>query len=409
MNRRFFLKSSGLAMLGFGTAPAWLNRALYAAEERPRKKVLVVIFQRGAMDGLSAVVPHGDKHYYSLRPNLAIPRPDGSESSAIDLDGYFGLHPALAPLKPIWDAERLAIVHAAGSPDPTRSHFDAQDYMESGTPGRKATTDGWLNRALPSEQDPSPVRAVSLGTSLARTLRGANDAVAIQDLANFRVRDAAGGSFESLYAATLDQVLHGAGRETFDAVKLIQDIQGRPYEPGNGARYPGNRLAQGLQQVARLIKADAGLEVAFADMPGWDTHFNQANGQAANGQLANLLGQFGAALAAFYQDLGDRIEDVAVVTMSEFGRTAHENGSHGTDHGHANVMLAFGGAVKGGKIYGDWPGLAPEQLYEGRDLALTTDFRDVLGELVSHQLGTSDLRPVFPGYEAPKFRGIIAA
>lgn len=402
--RRLFLKSSGLAMLGFGVAPAWLGRAVYAAGRRGRNKVLVVIFQRGAMDGLNAVVPFGEERYYQLRPTLAIPRPDGTADSALDLDGFFGLHPALSPLKPIWDAGQLAIVHAAGSPDPTRSHFDAQDYMESGTPGRKSTRDGWLNRALAPRADASPVRAVSLGTTLARTLRGPNDAVAIDNLASFQVAGA-GATFESMYSATLDRVLNGAGHETFEAVKLIESVQKQPYAPGNGAQYPSNRLGRSLQQVARLIQAEAGLEVAFADMGGWDTHVNQAASQPTQGQLANLLGQFAAALAAFYADLGDRMEDVAVVTMSEFGRTARENGSRGTDHGHANVMFAFGGAIRGGKVYGRWPGLAPEQLYEGRDLALTTDFRDVLGELVARQLGVADLEPVFPGHR-PQFLGI---
>jgi uncharacterized protein (DUF1501 family) len=409
--RRLFLKSSGLAMFGIGATPAWLSRALYAADApSPRKKVLVAIFQRGAMDGLNAVIPFGEKRYYDLRPTLAIPKPDRTENSAIDLDGFFGLHPALAPLKPIYDARQLAVIHAVGSPDPTRSHFDAQDYMESGTPGRKATSDGWLNRSLAPQRETSPVRAVSLGGTLARSVRGANEAVAINDLAEFQIRDDRGaGTFESMYQNTLDQVLNGAGRETFEAVKLVQAIQRQPYSPANGAQYPNNKLGQSLMQIARLIKAGVGLEVAFADMGGWDTHVNQAQAQPSNGQLANLLTQFSSALAAFHQDLGDRLEDVCVVTMSEFGRTARENGSRGTDHGHANVMFAFGGPVAGGKIYGDWPGLAPEQLYEQRDLALTTDFRDVLGEIVTGHLGNSDLKAVFPGYSVPKYRGILQA
>jgi uncharacterized protein (DUF1501 family) len=345
------------------------------------------------------VVPFAAQSYQALRPTIAIPA-----ESVVNLDGFFGLHPALAPLKPMFDANKLAIVHAVGSPDPTRSHFDAQDYMESGTPGRKATTDGWLNRALPALGDAhkSPVRAVSLGPSLSRAVRGHNDAVAINNLNEFKVHEADGAAtFESMYASTLDAALNNTGRETFDAVKLMQSIQAQPYAVANGAKYPGGRLGQSLMQIARLIKADVGLEVAFTDVGGWDTHVNEA------GQLANLLGNFGQALAAFYQDLGDRIEDVAVVTMSEFGRTAKENGNRGTDHGHANVMFAFGGAIRGGKVYGEWPGLAPEQLYENRDLALTTDFRDVLGELVVKHLGNGQLAGVFPGYTQPKFRGLI--
>ena len=406
--RRLFLKSSGLAMFGAGAAPLWLARAADAPSAR--KKVLVAVFQRGAVDGLNVVVPFGEKNYYTLRPTIAIPAPKTGAESAVDLDAFFGLHPALAPLKTIFDANKLAIVHAVGSPDPTRSHFDAQDYMESGTPGRKATTDGWLNRALPALGDAhkSPVRAVSLGPTLSRTVRGHNDAVAINNLNEFKVQEASGAStFESMYASTLDAALNSTGRETFDAVKLMQSIQAQPYTPANGAKYPGGRLGQSLLQVARLIKADVGLEVAFTDVGGWDTHVNEVGQTPGAGQLANLLGNFGQALAAFYQDLGDRLEDVAVVTMSEFGRTAKENGNRGTDHGHANVMFAFGGAIRGGKVYGDWPGLAPEQLYENRDLALTTDFRDVLGELVVKHLGNSQLSGVFPGYTQPKFRSLI--
>ncbi len=408
-SRRFFLKSSALAMAGIGAAPLWLERALYAADApSPRKKILVALFQRGAMDGLNVVVPFGDPNYYALRPTIAIPKPNGTNDAALDLDGYFGLHPSLAPMKQIWDAKQLAIVQAVGSPDTTRSHFDAQDYMESGTPGRKATSDGWLNRALPPVQGrPSPVRAVSLGPALARTLRGRQDAVAVNNLSDFQVRDTRGASgFESMYAGSMDKVLNGTGRETFEAVKTIQAIQKTAYVPSNGAKYPNGRLGPAMQQIARLIKADVGLEVAFADMGGWDTHVNEVAQKTTQGQLANLLNEFGSALGAFYQDMGDRMADITVVTMSEFGRTAKENGNRGTDHGHANSMFVFGGEVKGGKVYGDWPGLDKDQLYEGRDLALTTDFRDVLGEVVAGQLGNKDIRKVFPEYD-PKFRNLL--
>jgi uncharacterized protein (DUF1501 family) len=414
-SRRIFLKSSALAMFGVGSAPAWLSRALYAADgptstTGPRKKVLVAIFQRGAVDGLNVVVPFGEQRYYDLRPNLAIPQPNGTPDSAIDLDGFFGFHPALAPLKPVYDAGRLAIVQAAGSPDATRSHFDAQDYMESGTPGLKATSDGWLNRALPAgKKSTSPVRAVSLGAALPRALRGRNEAVAINNLNDFQVRDAGGAAaFEAMYAGTHDQVLNGTGRETFEAVKLMQAIQKQKYTPANQAQYPNGKLGRSLTEIARLIKSNVGLEVAFTDVGGWDTHVNQVGAKSTVGQLANLLTEFGQALAAFYTDLGDRMEDVTVVTMSEFGRTAKENGTRGTDHGHANVMLAMGGSIQGGKVYGDWPGLEPDQLYEERDLNLTTDFRDVLGELVQRHLGNSQLKNVFPGYDRPNFRGLMA-
>ena len=396
-------------MFGIGTAPAWLSRALYAADApSPRKKVLITVFQRGAVDGLNMVVPFGEQRYYDLRPNIAIPRPNGTPDTAVDLDGFFGLHPSLSALKPIYGSGKLAIVHAAGSPDPTRSHFDAQDYMESGTPGRKATNDGWLNRSLPQSVSRSPVRAVSVGTALPRALRGHNDAVAINNLAEFQVRDKSGAaSFESMYAGTVDKVMNGTGRETFDAVKLMQSIQKQTYTPGSGAKYPSSRFGQSLQQIARLVKADVGLEVAFTDFGGWDTHVNEVGQKPTVGQLANLLTDFGNSLAAFYQDMGDRMSDVVLVTMSEFGRTAKENGTRGTDHGHANAMFVMGGDIHGGKVYGDWPGMAEEQLYEGRDLNLTTDFRDVLGELVTRHLGNRQIASVFPGHEQLKSRNLL--
>ena len=404
--RRVFLKNSALAIFGVGAIPSWLSRSVYAGDVhgKRRKKILVAIFQRGAVDGLNMVVPFGEPRYYQLRPSIAIPRPDGTPASAVDLDGFFGLHPSLASLKPMFDARHLAIVDAVGSPDPTRSHFDAQDYMESGTPGLKATGDGWMNRALLKPVGPaSPLRAVSLGSGLSRTLRGPNDAIAVNNLNDFQVKDQkSAATFESMYDHSHDTVLHGTGKETFSAVKIMQSIQKQRYTPANGAKYPGGKFGQNLQQIARLIKADVGIEVAFAEIGGWDTHVNEAN------QLANNLTEFGQSLAALYQDLGDRMEDVTVVTMSEFGRTVRENGDRGTDHGHANVMFVMGGDIRGGKVYGDWPGLADdEQLYEGRDLNLTTDFRDVLGELVARHMGNRNLKAVFPGYENPKFRGLL--
>ena len=410
LNRRIFLRNAGLAMVGVGTAPLWLQRALYAADGS-RKKILVAIFQRGAADGLNIVVPHGERHYYDMRPTIAIPRPSGGdrENSAVDLDGFFGLHPALAPLKPMFDAQHLAIVHAAGSPDPTRSHFDAQDFMESGTPGLKATGDGWLNRSLVHESGSvSPVRAIAMGVALPRALRGRNNAVAIENLSSFQVRnDGASKVFQAMYADSSDAVLSGTGRETFDAVKLLQSIEKQPYHPS--AEYPRGRFGDSLQQIARLIKSGVGVEVAFADIGGWDHHVNEVAQQPTQGQLAQRLAEFGQSLAAFWNDLGDRMADVALVTMSEFGRTARENGNRGTDHGHANVMFVMGGDVRGGKVYGDWPGLAGEQLYEGRDLALTTDFRSVLGELVQTHLGNRDLNGVFPGFSSKSFRGLMRA
>ena len=409
-SRRLFLKNSALAMFGVGAVPAWLSRAVYAQDlSKPRKKILIAIFQRGAVDGLNVVVPHGDPGYYTARPSIAIPRPDGTERSAIDLDGTFGLHPALRALKPLWDAKQLAIVEACGSPDATRSHFDAQDYMESGTPGFKATADGWLNRALTGEPPASPIRAVSLTPDLPRSLRGHNPALAIANLGDFQVRDAAvSGVFQSMYGASTDQVLNGTARETWDAMRLIQSIQKQPYTPAGGARYPNGRLGQSLNQIARLIKANVGLEVAFTDVGGWDTHVNEVGPQPHTGQLANLLHDFGDALAAFAADMGDRMADITVVTMSEFGRTVHENGDRGTDHGHANVMFVLGGDVRGGHVYGRWPGLQREQLYEGRDLDVTTDFRAVLSELVARQLHNRELAAVFPRFRAQQSLNLLA-
>lgn len=414
LSRRIFLRNSALAMVGVGAAPLWLQRAALAKDAPGRRnKVLVAIFQRGAADGLNIVIPHGEQRYYDLRPTISVPRPNAAvpADSAIDLDGFFGLHPSLASLKPLWDRQELAIVHATGSPDPTRSHFDAQDYMESGTPGLKATADGWLNRALPPVTGkPSPVRAVSLGPVLARTLKGSNSAVAVENLNNFTVRDAAASKvLESMYGSSQDQILGGTGRETFDAVTLLQSMQKTPYQPAAGANYPRGKFGDSMRQIAQLIKADVGVEVAFADLGGWDHHVNETGPRASVGQLANRLDEFGASLSAFYRDLGDRMEDVVVVTMSEFGRTAKENGNRGTDHGHANAMFVMGGPVKGGKVYGKWPGLAPEQLYEERDLALTTDFRDILSEAVRSHLGNTSLKSVFPNYVASpeKFRNYL--
>lgn len=408
--RRVFLKDSALAMFGVGAAPGWLARAAFAKDAPgTRKKILIAIFQRGAVDGLNVVVPHADSAYYALRPSLAIPRPNGSDASVIDLDGHFGLHPALKALKPLWDTKQLAIVEAAGSPDPSRSHFDAQDYMESGTPGIKATNDGWLNRAIPPEPQPSPLRAVALSADLPRSLRGRNKALAIGSLNDFQVRDrSAANTFEEMYGASPDLVLNGTARETFDAVRIVQSIRNARYTPAGGVRYPNGRLGQSLEQIARMIKANVGLEVAFTDVGGWDTHVNEIGAEPHLGQLANLLGNFGDSLGAFSRDMGDRMADITIVTMSEFGRTAKENGNRGTDHGHANVMFVLGGSVRGGKVYGEWPGLEREQLHEGRDLSVTTDFRTVLSELVSKQMGNRNMTSVFPGFDDTVWRNVIA-
>ena len=400
--RRVFLRNSALAMVGVGSAPLWLQRTLCAGTGG-RKKILVAIFQRGAADGLNIVVPHGEKAYYDLRPTIGIARPGSGAEAAIDLDGFFGLHPSLAALDPLFKQGHLAIVDAVGSPDPTRSHFDAQDYMESGTPGLKATADGWMNRALPKADNASPLRALSLGPVLPRAMRGSQPALALQSVGDFQIRNVeAAKTFKQLYAETHDLVLQTTGRETFEAIAMLQTVQKQPYQPTGGAVYPNGRFGDSLRQIAQLIKADVGVELAFADVGGWDHHVNEP------GQMANLLRDYGQALSAFWTDMGNRMEDVVLVTMSEFGRTARENGNRGTDHGHANCMFVMGGPVQGGKVYGQWPGLQREQLYENRDLALSSDFRDVLGELVARHLGNSNLQTVFPGYGA-RFVGLTAA
>ncbi len=417
LTRRVFLKSSGIALLGFSALPGFLTRAVAASQQKgSSRKILVVLFQRGAMDGLNAVIPYGEANYYRLRPTIAIPRPQrGNREAALDLDGFFGVHPALEPLVSLFSNQELAIVHAVGSPAYTRSHFDAQDYMESGTPGRKSTPDGWLNRHLQVSDakrtaDPSgsPFRAVALGSALPRTLAGAAPAVALADVRQFQVLapQAVVGGFEAMYAQAVDQSLRGVGQEMFEAMDILRRNNPARYQPENGAEYPRSRFGQALLQVAQLIKADIGLECAFLDSGGWDHHVNEGGVQ---GQLANLLRDLAQGLSAFHRDLGERMADVVLVTMSEFGRTVHENGNRGTDHGTATCFFVLGGAVRGGKVYGQWPGLEREQLFEGRDLALTTDFRTVLSELIARHLGNTQLDAVFPGFAADQksFLGLL--
>ncbi len=406
MNRRYFLKSGSIALASIGmslSAPSFLERVVMGnALNGGKRKTLIAIFQRGAVDGLNMVVPFGESAYYAARPSLAIAKPEPSNAdAAIDLDGFFGLHPSMRSFQRLWDSKRLAIIHASGSPDNTRSHFDAQDYMESATPGVKSTTDGWLNRYLQSKQDPdrSLFRAVSMTRTMPRVLQGRASAVAMANLSDFAIRAGKSsanlqGGFEAIYARDKD-ALAGMGRETFEAVNYLKQTNPAQYKPENDAQYPRNPFGNSLLQIAQLIKAGVGLEIAFTEIGGWDTHVNQGN---ARGQLGNLLQQFSSGIAALYQDLGQRMDDVVVLTMSEFGRTVRENGNRGTDHGHANAMFVMGNSVRGGKVYGKWPGLKSDQLHEGRDLALTTDFRDVFGEIASRHLGNSDAKSVFSGY-----------
>ncbi|HJT20702.1 MAG TPA: DUF1501 domain-containing protein [Nitrospira sp.] len=417
-SRRTFLTFGALTLLALSRVPPFLTRTAFAQENTARRKTLIVIFQRGAVDGLSLLVPHGERAYYEQRKTIAIrPPQSGNADTAVDLDGFFGFHPALAPLKPLWDARRLAVVHACGSPHPTRSHFDAQDYMESGTPGEKNTADGWLARAL--EVSPpvqvNPLRAVAFTTTVPRSLQGRMDAVTVSNLADFDVK---GGSplpgsgieaqpgFEHLYEQGIHDLLYDAGREAFDAMKLLKarNLQASP--PANGAEYPRGRFGDTLRQIAQLIKADVGVEIAFTECGGWDTHVRQGN---ERGQLAARLTEFALALGALDRDLGDRIGDVAVLTMSEFGRRVQENGNGGTDHGHGTAMMVLGGTVRGGRVVGRWPGLAKEQLFDGRDLQVTTDFRQLFTEVAVRHLKLAPGIQLFPklSVKADMYPGVM--
>jgi len=415
ISRRVFVKSGGVALFSLGLDPLFLARAAYASANRltaqpSTRPVLVCLFQRGAVDGLNMIVPHGEALYYRERPRIAVPAKD-----VVDLDGHFGLHPGLASLKPLWDNKSLAAIHAIGSPDSSRSHFDAQDYMESGTPGVKATPDGWLNRYCQHDREHqnTPFRAVAFGPQLPRILSGSAPSLAIDDLQAFglrapqeAVRDRLTRAFEALYEGSATGLLASSSQEGFEAVQTLKRVDPTRYQPANGADYPRGRLGRSLLQIAQLIKADVGVRIAFADVSGWDTHVNQG---ASEGQLAARLKELGDGLAAFSRDLGEGMRDVVVLTMSEFGRTIRENGNSGTDHGHATAMLVLGGTVNGGRVLGRWPGLDPAQRFEGRDVAVTTDFRDLFGEILSRHLGADNLAPVFPGYSADpsKFVGAI--
>lgn len=406
-SRRYFLKSSGIAMAAFAAAPSFLVRSAMAqspssGSDRP---ILITIFQRGAADGISVVAPYGDRNYASARPQIAVPAPrSGGADAAIDLDGFFGLHPSLSSLKPVYDEGHLAVVHAVGSPDNTRSHFDAQDYMEAGAPGNKGVADGWLNRYMQGSPRPdaNAFRAIALDANMPRSLMGPAPALALARIQDFDVRSAGDrkrdvGGTSDLYAA-FEAMWHNS---TFDAVKMLKNANPQRFQPENGVRYPNGQFGQGLLQMAQLIKADIGLEVGFLDIGGWDTHTNQA------GQLTQRLREYGEGLAAFYRDLGDRMRNVVVLTMTEFGRSIKQNGSGGTDHGHASALFVMGGPIKGGKVYGKWPGLATNDLFEGRDLALTTDFRDVFTEILKKHMRAADTAKVFPRWQPGQALGLL--
>jgi uncharacterized protein (DUF1501 family) len=423
MDRRYFLKSTGISLASFGLmamAPKFLHQFANAAaltDDKGKKKILITIFQRGAVDGLNMVVPYGDSEYYDMRRTISVPKPSAN-GGVVNLDGHFGLHPSLKPFEKLWQNKQLGIIHSAGSPDNTRSHFDAQDYMESGTPGNKGTRDGWLNRLLQTQKDEkdSHFRAVAMTQQVPRSLLGKAPTIAMSNLSDFSLK--AGiytgnvqGGFEGIYQDNVKDTLGETGRETFEAVNFLKAANPAQYKPENGAAYPNSPFGRSLQQIAQLIKANVGLEIAFAESGGWDTHTNEIQANApGGGQLGNLLRDWGASIAALATDLGKRMDDVVILTMSEFGRTARENGSRGTDHGHGNAMFVIGNSVKGGKVYGDWKGMKDSQLNEGRDLPVTTDFRDVFAEVSYKHLGNKNLDKLFPNYStgAAKFRGFLS-
>ena len=405
LTRRVLLKSGSIALLSLGAGPRFLDRLLYAAPDAPRQRVLVSIFLRGAMDGLMAVPPLGDELALKrFRPRLAMSAARTEEFPLIDLETGFGLHPAFAPLLPLWRDGRLAVVHAVGSPNPTRSHFDAQDFMETGTPWRKGTPSGWLNRvASRLAGAASPFTAVSLTSVLPRSLYGEAPALAISDLAGFELKQHHGKELtatlrqhlETLYAEGASGSLRQRSSEMFEAMKLISPGELEDYRLRHGQAYPRSRLGQSLLQIAYLIKAGVGLRIACAETESWDTHVRQGT---ATGAFAASASDLARSLAAFWRDLERYQDAVTVLTMTEFGRTARENGSGGTDHGHGSCLFALGNQVDGGKVYGELPPLVPETLFEGRDLPVTTDFRAVFSEVAGKLFDIADDQKIFPGW-----------
>ncbi|MBL7999020.1 MAG: DUF1501 domain-containing protein [Candidatus Kapabacteria bacterium] len=404
MKRRAFLSSAGLSIVAFGSGflpsftPTFAQSLSSASTQR--KRVLVCIFQRGAMDGLMAVSPFTDEHFLASRNRL---RMSVGEKGLLDLNSRFGLHPAFAPFKQFYTDATLGIIHGIGSSAGTRSHFDAQDYMENGTPGRKSSS-GWLNRAasaLPSST--SPLQLVSLTPALPLSLYGDHEAIAIDDINNLSIRTNASAaantssaeSFEQLYAQTNQELLRGAGKESFSTMKLLSPDALKNYTPKADARYPASPLGNHLKQTAQLIKMNVGVEIAFVESNGWDTHVQQGT---VNGQFARSARDLSESVAAFWRDLDGYHDDVCVMTMTEFGRTVRENGSGGTDHGTASCMFVLGGNVKGGSVYGTVPVLAPENLADGRDLPVTTDFRSLFAGVAKYHCGIKNTASLFPDW-----------
>ncbi len=412
VSRRGFIKSGGLALLGVGLMggiPGFLAEAVASEKSRllySKRKVMVCIFQRGAMDGLMAVTPFTDNYLKEARPTLFMSAAKGGNANPlIDLDGKFGLHPSMAPFAEFYKQKQLAIVHGIGSPNNTRSHFDAQDYMESGTPFNKGTSSGWLNRAVGLlGHDATPFQAVSLTSSLPRSFYGDNAALAVSNLQDFAIQmrgnpggvSTAAKSFEDLYQQTTSSLLKNTGKESFEAIKMLQKTDIKNYKPANNIIYPNTALGNSLKQIAQLIKMDVGLEVAFTESNGWDTHFNQGTDK---GLFARNVADLSACIAAFWNDMELYQDDVTVMTMTEFGRTVKQNGTGGTDHGRASCNFILGNNVNGGIVHGNVKPLAIENLEDGRDLAVTTDFRSVFSEVADKHLKLKNDRLLFPDWK----------
>ena len=408
--RRDFMKTLGVAGavgVGMELFPQWMPRMAFAQSQADvRGDVLVVVFLRGGIDGLSAVVPYGDgASYYDARPTLSVAEPGSSQQAALDLDGYFGLHPSMAPLLDIYRSSDLAIVHATGLTDSTRSHFDAMQFMEYGTPGKKSSATGWVGRHLQTAatRNDSPFRAVGMGAMVPSSLHGPVTPLSLRSIADFHLKGREGELLRAQQALMdlyrVDAPVDALGSQTqlvFETIEMLDDLSVDGYQPAHGATYPADEegFGLGLRQIAQLIKADVGLEVACIDLGGWDTHENQGTHDGFFDQHLGLLSQ---GLNAFYTDMQDSMRSITVVTMSEFGRRVTENASAGTDHGHGNFMMVMGGDVHGGQVHALWPTLAPEKLSEG-DLAITTDYRDVLAEVVSQRLLNPAIDTIFPDF-----------
>ena len=423
--RRGFLKggaSLALYSVALGGTPLFLGRAAQAAEANGalnpfprRRKTLVTVFQRGAMDGLAAVQPLDSAFLRDTRPDLTLSAVAGDER-LVELDGRFGLHPALAPLAPYYRDGRLAVVHGMGSPVATRSHFDAQDYMESGTPGRKGTPSGWLNRAVgllghdatPGAQVATPFQAVATTPALPRALYGDHYALAVEDLADLAVgRGVTAGAsaeagFEALYRQTSERLIGGAGSASLDATRVLEEAALTSIRPEPGVAYPATALGTSLRQIAQLIKGGVGLEIAFAEQSGWDTHARQGGSLGRFGQFYQRAAELAACVDAFWRDVAAHQDDVVLMTMTEFGRTVHQNGAGGSDHGRGSALFVLGGSVEGGRVWGDVPELAVETLEDGRDLPVTTDFRSVFAGVAGPHLGLEDDAALFPGWDGSR-------